>query len=418
LGDFFHSMENFFAIFPRHGKKSFPHCGKPGETRLQPWFWLESHRGLAHNSGMKKPKTAPPPFRPLYAALLVAIGLCLWLLAQPRPGVRVASLKPVLAPAADAPAPAVPDRIRVATFNIERFTDAIGDGPDRTPERFIAQARGAADIIAEADPDILLVQEVENARVLVFLNEQLERPYPYIYVTDLRRSSGPRDPLNLGLLSRLKPWRVRQLGFHALVDAGTPTRGTLGAVFALGFDTMLMTYNIHLKSNYGEAPRNQAQRASALHLIGADIVSESFRNFPRATSTLVLGDTNVDPDSEAFAADPSLEPLAGSFADLWRGRPLEERTTIPTRHAGETGDPFLVFPPSAFDRVFASKNLVADGPWRVSPPTAIQRGADTANNLTPPGVDGHVSDHYLVYVDLTPNPDYVPPPPALYAPPE
>lgn len=350
---------------------------------------------------MKKSKTAPPPFRPLYAALLVAAGLCLWLLAQPRPGVRVVSLKPALAPAADVPAPAVPDRIRVATYNIERFTDARGDGPERTPERFVAQARGAAEIIAEADPDILLLQEIENARVLIFLNEQFETPYPYIYVTDLRRSSGPRDPLNLGMLSRLKPRRVRQLGFHALQGAGSPTRGTMGAVFDLGFDATLMTYNLHLKSNFGEAARNQAQRAIALHLIGADIVSESYRNFPRSTSTLVLGDTNVDPDSEAFSADPSLEPLAGSFADLWLGRPLEERTTIPSRQAGEGGDPFLVFPPSAFDRVFASKNLVENGPWRVSPPTSIQRGTDTANNLTKPGVDGHVSDHYLVYVDLT-----------------
>jgi hypothetical protein len=41
------------------------------------------------------------------------------------------------------------------------------------------------------------------------------------------------------------------------------------------------------------------------------------------------------------------------------------------------------------------------GPWRVSPPQAIPKGTDTTNNLTPPGANGHVSDHHLVYVDLT-----------------
>ena len=164
----------------------------------------------------------------------------------------------------------------------------------------------------------------------------------------------------------------------------------------------MLAYNIHLKSNYGEAPRNQAQRGIALHHIAADIVAETYQNAlsSNATATVILGDTNVDPDTEQFAADPSLEPLAGAFADLWRGRPIEERTTIPTRQAGETGDPLLVFPPAAFDRVFASKNLAANGPWRAAPPQAIQKGTDTANNLTQPGINGHVSDHHLVYVDL------------------
>lgn len=350
---------------------------------------------------MKKSKMPPPPIRALYAVLLITGGLLLWLLAQPKPGVRIRHLKPVLAPDAP-PASVMPSRLRVATYNIEHFTDARDDGPERTPAQFIAQAQGAAAIIAEANPDILMLQEVENARVLIYLNEQLPQPYPYIYVTDLRRSSGARDSLNLALLSRLRPWQVRQLGFQALSGSASPTRGTLAATFPLADGTALMTYNIHLKSNYGDAPRNQAQRGVALHLLGADVVTQTFRNTPRPTFTLVLGDTNVDPDTPQFADDPSLAPLAGGFVDLWRGRPIEERTTIPSRAAGETGDPLLVFPPSAFDRVFASKNFLQDGPWRIGPPAVLQKGTATHDNSIKPGTDGHMSDHYLVYVDLTP----------------
>lgn len=366
---------------------------------------------FAHKGPMKKSKISPTPIRALYAALLITGGLLLWLLAQPKPGVRILRLKPVHAPEAS-PTAATPSSIRVATYNIEHFTDARDDGPDRTPEQFIAQAQGAAAIIAEANPDILLVQEVENARVLIYLNEQLPHPYDYIYVTDLRRSSGPRDSLNLGLLSRLRPRQVRQLGFHDLPGSASPARGSLAATFFLADGSSLMTYNIHLKSNFGDAARNQTQRGVALHLIGADAVTETYRNQPRPTSTLVLGDTNVDPDTPQFADDPSLDPLIGGFADLWRGRPIEERTTIPTREAGETGDPLMVFPPSAFDRVFASKNLIQDGPWRVAGPTVIQKGTATHNNMVQPGTEGHVTDHFLVYVDLTPNPNAVLDPPA------
>ena len=351
---------------------------------------------------MKKSKRPAPPVRPLYALLLVAAALLLGLLAQPKPGLRIERLKPVLAPAADAPAPAVPERIRIATYNLEHFTDGRNDGPERTPEVFMTHARDAAAIIAEADPDVLVLQEIENGRALEFLNDQFDDPYPYVYISKLRQSSGEKERLNLALLSRLRPYNVRQLGFYNLGGKGRPARGSLAAEFDLGGDSSLLVYDIHLKSNFGEAPRNQAQRAIALHHIAADVVAETFQNAlaTNATYAVILGDTNVDPDTEAFAADPSLEPLAGAFVDLWRGRPIEERATIPTRQPGETGDPLLVFPPSAFDRIFASKNLAADGPWRVSPPRTIQKGTDTANNLTPPGVNGHVSDHHIAYVDL------------------
>ena len=90
---------------------------------------------------MKKSKSAPPPVRALYALLLVAAALLLWILAQPRPGLRIVRLRPVLAPEKDSPAPAVPDRIRIATYNLENFTDGRNDGPDRTPEVFMAHAR-------------------------------------------------------------------------------------------------------------------------------------------------------------------------------------------------------------------------------------------------------------------------------------
>jgi len=348
---------------------------------------------------MKKSASPPHPTRAIYAGLLIAVALLLWFLAQPKPGLRITTLKPVLAQHTDKRSPK--KQIRIATFNLEHFTDARNDGPERTPQLYMAQAEGAAEIIQEADPDILLLQEIENGRTLEFLNTQFDAPYPYIYVTRLHRSSGDKEKLNLGMLSRLKPSKVRQLGFSELGGAGRPSRGSLAAEFFLGEGSRLLVYNIHLKSNYGDAPRNRAKRARALHQIADDAVALQYRYDPMPTSIVILGDTNVDPDTPAFADDPSLQPLVGGYTDLWLGRPLKERITIPTRESGEFGDPLMVFPPSAFDRVFVSQNLTEGrGKWAAQPLQTLQKGVNTSNNLAKPGSDGHITDHHLVYVDL------------------
>lgn len=348
-----------------------------------------------------------PSAKALYVLLLAALLAALWALALPHPGLRVRELKPVApvpepsrARSAD---PALAPRLRVATYNLEHFSDARFDGPERTRDAFLAQARGAASVIAEADPDILVLQEIENARALRTLNGLLPEPFPWAYVTRLPATHGNPEKLNLALLSRVPPERVRQIAFSRLDLAGRPSRGTLCAEFRTGEGARLLVYAIHLKSNFGEPPVNQTKRAIALHLIAADALSETLRTLPDATATLILGDTNVDPETPEFADDPSLRPLAGDYLDLWLGTPMPDRTTIPTRQAG---DPAFVFPPSAFDRIFATRNLGPGGahPWRAAAPRSIQRGTDTADNTTPPGHGPHVSDHYLAYVDLLPAP--------------
>ncbi len=345
----------------------------------------------------RKNKEPMPDIRPLYAIALIALVVLLFQLAKPMPGhIRLRRLQPV-APVPEQAVGETPQRIRLASYNIEHFSDAIDDGEHRTAERLLAQARGAAEIIGEASPDILLLQEIENARALLFLNEQLAHPYPYAYITRLKHASGEKDKLNLAVLSRIPPRYVEEISFQKMTKPHRSTRGSLMAKFNLGYDFTLMAYNIHLKSNYGEADVNRAQRSIALHQLAAHAAGETLANLPRKTGVVIAGDTNVDPERLQFADDPSLDALTGSYVDLWLGRPLEERITIPTR---EAGDEFLVFEGAAFDRVFVSKNMTADAQWTVGPAQVIQKGTATHNNTLSPGDDGHVSDHYLVYVDI------------------
>ena len=359
---------------------------------------------------MSSPAPRHPDRRPWIAALFAVVAALLFALAMPRPGVRVRVLRPVSGSATGESSASPLASLRVATYNLEHFTDGRFDGPAITPAAVRAQIEGAAANIAEADPDILVLEEVENARILRALNDALPVPYPYVYVTSFRTASGARDSLNHALLSRVPPVEVRQISFAALPPPSRPARGSLAARFALAPGRHLLVYALHLKSNFGDPPRNQAQRAVALHALAADAINERLALAPAALSVLLLGDTNVDPETPAFADDPSLAPLAGEYADLWLGTPLPDRTTIPTRLPG---DPALVFPPSAFDRVFASLDLVTPPPgtptpWHASRPTSLQRGCATHDNTLAPGHGGHVSDHYLVSVTLSPAP---PPPP-------
>lgn len=285
-------------------------------------------------------------------------------------------------------------RVRVALYNIENFTDAVDDGPDRTPELFQAQARWAAGHLAEIDADLVFVLEIENATALRALNDALPRPYPSGYVTQLGDGAQDRPKLNLALLSRLPLADVRELDFGPLQGAGRPARGSLRATVDLGDGHRLVVYSAHLKSNFGYRPRNMYQRRHALQLITRDAKALVQQDPALKWELLVVGDMNVDPELPEFARDWSLSPLRG-WKDLWRGRPIHERMTIPTRY----GDAALEFPPACFDRIYAGADLT-NFPWVAQGAGSVQKGTHTKNVKVLPGQEGHVSDHFPVYVDL------------------
>ena len=201
-------------------------------------------------------------------------------------------------------------------------------------------------------------------------------------------------PLNLAVLSRVPLKEVRQIAFDTLARSGRPPRGVLVVQVDLGQGSELLIYGVHLKSNFGDAARNQAQRMKAMEIVREDYELMKKRHPKVRWEVVVAGDMNVDPDTEQFRADPSLSPFE-DWHDLWRGRPIEERTTCPTRY----GDPALEFPPAAFDRMLVSPALMQP-PWQALPLTALPAGTCTNLVTVLPGQSGHVSDHYPVYLDL------------------
>lgn len=293
----------------------------------------------------------------------------------------------------DGPAAFSQDRIRVAFYNLEHFTDGIGDGPDRTSEKVTAQAAGAAGLLDEIDADIVLIAEIENTKSLSELNRHLKRPYAFGWTSDFGDGQKSGDKLNHALLARAAPVDVVEIDYSTLQGAGRPPRGSLRARFDLGDGHQLVVYSAHLKSNFGYRPRNMYQRRHGLQWLANDARALQKGSSDRF-ELLVLGDMNVDPDSPEFAGDWSLSPFRG-WRDLWRGRPLPERATVPTRF----GDPALEFPPACFDRIYAGGDAT-NAPWTVSAPGVLQRGVNTRTIKALPGEDGHISDHHPVWVDV------------------
>jgi endonuclease/exonuclease/phosphatase family metal-dependent hydrolase len=285
-------------------------------------------------------------------------------------------------------------RIRVASYNLEHFEDGIRDGDDRTRDLATAHASSAAAIIERIEPDILVIEELENAEALRMLNDSLKSPFPVAYVTNLGTGQRRREKLNLGVLSSVALDDVKEIDFGPLTGTGRPTRGLLRFSVDLGSGSKLLVYALHLKSNYGTKGRNVAQRQHALRILRDD-VDRLAKDQPDTRWEVVLaGDFNVDPELPDFVTDKSLEAVA-DWADLWKGVPMAQRITIPTRH----GNPEQVFPPATFDRFIVSPNLTNE-PWTATLPMVLQEGTDTTNVFAKPGTGIHVSDHYPVYVDI------------------
>ena len=156
----------------------------------------------------------------------------------------------------------------------------------------------------------------------------------------------------------------------------------------------MLVYVVHLKSNWGVRKRNIAQRHHAMQLMRKDADYIVGRYPKYQWEIVVLGDMNVDPAAEQFADDPSLDPVK-DWIDLWKGVPLAERITIPTRHGDRTRE----YDSATFDRIIGS-NALAEKPWKAGTPVSIQLGVNTKNVFASPGEDDHVSDHYPVYVDI------------------
>jgi len=236
-----------------------------------------------------------------------AIALCVaagWLCGCGRDG----------AVAADVPSMAAASTLRVATWNVENLFDADDDplnpGDDEYTPNGLQQWTGEiyrlkldrlAELIAEMQPDIIGLAEVENRRVLEDLRETLATAHGYHLPEIIHREGNDFRGIEVALLSKYKPTGTRWL-------TGNPAgRKMICATFSTGASELIIIM-CHWKSKMIPAGMT-TQQVDAMRIHEARIarraVERKLRKNPGA-AIIVMGDFNDDVTSPILTDDAGL----------------------------------------------------------------------------------------------------------------
>ena len=306
--------------------------------------------------------------------------------------------------------------MRIATFNVQnlrlrhgpdgphldgaRDTDDPGDGGDAAARLDPADRRLTAAVLAAADADIVVLQEVFDRATLDFFHDRYLlpaglAPYP------VRLAPGGNDGhgRNLAVLARRDFTDV--VGHAALTAADLdlqplPGRDPGQPVFRRNLLRLempgLTLFACHLKAPWPDpeaAWQVRRHEASAIrHLIAA-----RFPN-PASAPWLILGDLNepfAEPRSERAAA-VILPPFS---VDLLSRLPEEERWTYALPDGQAHARP---------DGLLASAALARA--WPAACPLILRAGMGREAGAPPPHLPGtgwhrpHASDHAALVLDL------------------
>jgi endonuclease/exonuclease/phosphatase family metal-dependent hydrolase len=208
---------------------------------------------------------------------------------SPRPMVAIASLVPSVPTVSDLAAPRDGDTLRVLSFNVWHGYP----GPGAREERYLR----IRDLVAETDPDVVLLQEAWSTRRFGQLAERLSRDlglgYAYARANGSLRYLGFEE--GLAILSRHPISDVRRMA----LGPRTPPwemRAALGARLELPRGDQLEVWNTHLSHSDAFARDGQAQSlASALTDSGVGILAGDFNAVASSATVSVFGDVELEP---------------------------------------------------------------------------------------------------------------------------
>jgi endonuclease/exonuclease/phosphatase family metal-dependent hydrolase len=206
-----------------------------------------------------------------------------------RPVVEVASLVPSLATVPELAAPRSGDTLRILSFNVWHGYP----GPGAREERY----QRIRDLVAETDPDVLLLQEAWSTRRFGRLAERLSRElglgYAYARANGSLRYLGFEE--GLAILSRYPISDVRRMA----LGPRTPPwemRAALGATLELPGGDQLEVWNTHLSHSDAFAREGQAHSlASALSGSGVRILGGDFNALATNTAVSTFADVDLEP---------------------------------------------------------------------------------------------------------------------------
>jgi endonuclease/exonuclease/phosphatase family metal-dependent hydrolase len=219
-----------------------------------------------------------------------------------------------------------PVTVRVVNWNVLNLFNDVRDSLELeeanemilTTDKYQAKLDAVAGVLAQLDPDLAMLQEVENPKVLGELADRLGS-YPHLKIT---AGNDPRG-IDIALLSR---YPIEKLVSHTQ-DEFQSSAGGQSHRFARDVLEAHLTINgrpvvllgIHLKSGLEAFDMDKRlAEAERVRAIADRLESEEPRRM-----ILVLGDFNAVP------GEPPLQALAAAnFASVTAGLPAAERYSV------------------------------------------------------------------------------------------
>lgn len=257
--------------------------------------------------------------------------------------------------AAPACSPPAEQHVRVLTWNTRNFFNARRDSPEVHSEQvvpaetYLAQLEGIAAVIRAAQPDLVILQEVENQAVTADLAARL----PALVEHATARGNDPRG-IDLAVLSRYPLTAVTSHAAEPLDPGLDPDDRVYFARDCLEVHVSIdgqpwIVLGVHFKSGRdGQSRRKRAAEAERTRRI-ADTLS-----FARPEARLLIaGDFNAEPDA------PELDALT-EYPGTAQLAPAERRATLGDPRWGWTLDDIRADPQLFGGVVPGSAQVVQD----------------------------------------------------------
>lgn len=222
--------------------------------------------------------------------------------------------------------PLTGEPVKILNWNLHNFFDTVednaaeGDDSLNTGE-YNDKLEGMVAIISELDPDVLVLQEIENEDVLADINDALGGKYPEQAVTE---GNDPRG-IDIAALSKIEFTSVVSHLNESFEVEGTQapsfnfTRDLLEYHFQVG-EQKVVLLGVHFKAKgTPTSPDNPDKRLAEAQRARA--VADELTAADSSLAVLILGDYNDLPDSpplDAIGGDGEYVDSANAVAETDR----------------------------------------------------------------------------------------------------
>lgn len=207
--------------------------------------------------------------------------------------------------------------VKILNWNLHNFYDTVEDANSEGDDSFSQseyddKLAAAVDILAELDPDVLILQEVENESILEDLNDALDGVYTE---QSLLPGNDPRG-VDLAALSKIQ---FDDVVSH--LDETFLLEGTNGPEYRFTRDLVeyhfevngqkVVLLNVHFKAKGdSDDPDRRLAEAQRARAVADELVEED-----SSRAVMVLGDYNDLPTSNPVEAVLGSNPTFSSAAD-------------------------------------------------------------------------------------------------------